>query len=68
MLSPEMFLLMLRYLYGITEAVVQRCSVKKLFLKISYTIHTRTPVQECLFNKVGSLRPTKETPAQVLLP
>ena len=36
MLSPEMYLLMLRYLYGITEAVVQRCSVKKLFLKISY--------------------------------
>ena len=27
---------MLRDLYGITEAVVQRCSVKKLFLKISY--------------------------------
>ena len=31
MLSPEMYLLMLRYFYGITEAVVQRCSVKKLF-------------------------------------
>ena len=26
---------MLRYLYGITEAVVQRCSVKYVLLKIS---------------------------------
>ena len=37
-LSLEIYLLMLRYLYGITEAVVQRCSVKKLFLKISYNL------------------------------
>ena len=36
MLSPEMYLLMLRYLYGITEAVVLRCSVKDVFLKFSY--------------------------------
>ena len=35
MLSLEMYLLILRYLYGITEAVVQRCFVKKLVLKIS---------------------------------
>ena len=38
MLSLEIYLLMLRYLYGITEAFVQRCSVKKLFLKISYNL------------------------------
>ena len=36
MLSPEMYLLMLQYLHGITEAVAQGCSVKKLFLQISY--------------------------------
>ena len=46
MLSPEMYLLMLRYFYGITEAVVQRCYVKKLFLKI-FKSHRKTPVLEC---------------------
>ena len=54
--SPEMYLLMLRYLQGITEAVVQRCSVKKLFLKISYNSQ-KAPMLECLFNKVEGLRP-----------
>ena len=29
MLNPEMYLLMQQYLYGITEAVVQRCSVER---------------------------------------
>ena len=38
---------------GITEAVAQRCSVKKLFLKISYNSQ-----KECLFNKVEGLRST----------
>ena len=37
-----------------TEAVVRRCSVKKLFLKISQ-IHRKTPVPESLFNKVAGL-------------
>ena len=42
MLSPEMYLLMLQYLHGITEAVVQGCSVKKLFLQISYNSQKNT--------------------------
>ena len=48
MLSREMYLLMLRYLYGITEAVVQSSCLK---------IHRKTPVLECLFKKVEDLRP-----------
>ena len=38
----KMYLLILQYLYGITEAVVQRCFVKKLFLKISYNSQKST--------------------------
>ena len=34
-LIPKMYLLMQQYLYGVTEAVVQKRSVKKLLLKIS---------------------------------
>ena len=38
------------------EAVVQRCSVKKVFLEISQS-HRKTPVPETLFNKFAGLRP-----------
>ena len=40
----------------ISEAVAQRCSVKKVFLKFR-KIHRKTPVPEPLFNKVAGLRP-----------
>ena len=36
------------------EAVAHRCSVKKVFLKIS-KIHRKTPVPESLFNNVADL-------------
>ena len=39
-----------------TEAVVQRCSVKKMFSKFR-EIHRKTPVPESLFNKDAGLRP-----------
>ena len=39
-----------------TEAVAQRCSVKKMFLEIS-KVHRKTPMLESLFNKVAGLRP-----------
>ena len=51
-----MYLLMQQYLYGITEAVVQRRSIKKLLLKIS-KIHRKAPVLERLFNKIENLEP-----------
>ena len=35
-------------------AVMQRCSVEKLFLEISQ--NSQEPVPESLFNKVGGLR------------
>ena len=38
------------------EAVVQRCSVKKMFLEIC-KIHSKTPVSKSLFKKVTGLRP-----------
>ena len=47
---------MRRHLCGITEAVVQRCFVKKLLLKF-LKVHTKTPLLEYLFNKVEGLRP-----------
>ena len=50
-------LMLLRYLYGITEAVVQRSSVKKLFLKISYNSQ-KSSCTGVSFNKVEGLRPT----------
>ena len=34
--------------FGATEAVSQRCSIKKVFLEISQT-HRKTPVPESLF-------------------
>ena len=37
------------------EAVVQRCSIKKVFLEI-LQIHRKTPVPESLFNQVAGLR------------
>ena len=37
-----------------SEAVVQRCSVKKVFLKIMQ-IYRKTPLLESFFNKVTSL-------------
>ena len=45
-----MYLLMQRYFYDITKAVVQRCFVKKLFLKLK--TYWKTPVLE-----VDGLRP-----------
>ena len=39
-----------------TEAIVVRCSVKKVFLKIS-KIHRKTTVLEIRFNKSLGLRP-----------
>ena len=39
-----------------TEEVVQRCSVKKCFLKF-HKIHKKTPVPESLFKKVAGLKP-----------
>ena len=39
-----------------TEAVTQRCSVKKVFLKFC-KIHRKTPVPESLFNKFAGPRP-----------
>ena len=53
-----MYLLMLlRYLYGITEAVVQRSSAKKIFLKISYNSQ-KSSCTGVSFYKVEGLRPT----------
>ena len=40
-----------------TEAVVRRCSVKKVFSKFSH-IHRKTPVLESLFNKFAGLQET----------
>ena len=40
--TPKMYLLMQRYSYGITKAVVQRCSVKELLLKISRNLQENT--------------------------
>ena len=42
MQTPKMYLLMQRYSYGITKAVVQRCSVKELLLKISRNLQENT--------------------------
>ena len=39
------------------EVVVRRCSVKKLFLKISQNSQENTCVRASFFNKVASLRP-----------
>ena len=36
------------------EAFLQRCSVKKVFLEF-HKIHSKTPVSEPLFNKVGPI-------------
>ena len=36
------------------EAVVRRCSVKKVFLKFR-NIHSKTPALDSLFNKVAGL-------------
>ena len=50
-----------------TDAVVQRCSVKKGCSENFWKIHKKTPVTESLISKVaGSLQIfTKQTPAQV---
>ena len=42
------------------EAVVQRCSVKKLVLEF-HKVHRKTPVPESLFNKIAGLRPDNLT-------
>ena len=42
-----------------TEAVTQRRSVKKVFLKFC-KLHRKTPVPESLFNKVVGLGPDKK--------
>ena len=51
------------------EAVVQRCSVKKVFLKISQNSEENTYVGVSFFNKLASLRPATlfktETPTHV---
>ena len=39
-----------------SKAVVLRCSVKKVFLKV-HNIHRKIPVLEFLFNKITDLRP-----------
>ena len=39
----------------VSEAVVRRCFVKKVFLEISQKIHRKTPVPESIFNKVAGL-------------
>ena len=64
--SLQMFLLMQHCLYGITETVVQRCSVKALYLKF-LEIHRKIPALSCLFNKVEGLRlaPLNKTLAHV---
>ena len=43
---------MWRYLYGIAEAVVERCSVKKMFLNISQNLQENT-CAEVNFSKVA---------------
>ena len=45
--TPKMYLLMQRYSYGITKAVVQRCSVKELLLKISRNLQENTGAGVC---------------------
>ena len=40
----------------VTEVVVRRCSVKKVFFKL-YKLHKKTPVPESVFNKGAGLRP-----------
>ena len=47
----------LHFTYFITEAVVQRCSVKKLFLEISQNSQENNLCQSLLFNKVAGLSP-----------
>ena len=53
----------------IIEAVARRCSVKKVFLKITQNSKENTCVRVFFFDKVASLRPAtllkKETLAQV---
>ena len=44
-------------LYLCTEAVVQRCSVKKVFLEISQSSQEKARLPEFLFYKVGGLSP-----------
>ena len=38
------------------EGVVQRCSLKKVFLEISQNSHEKTCTRASLFNKVAGLR------------
>ena len=45
-----------RYLYGIAEAVVQRYSVKKIFLKISQNLQENT-CAEVIFSKIAGQKP-----------
>ena len=42
---------------GLSEAVVQRCSVKKALLGISQNLQENTYVRVSFFNKVSGLRP-----------
>ena len=61
---------MWQYLYGIDDAVVQRCSVTKMFLKISQNLHENTCAKG-IFSKRAGQRPAylypykTEAPAQV---
>ena len=69
MQTPKMYLLMQRYSYGITKAVVQRCSVKELLLKISRNLQENTGAG-VFFNKVEGLSPVsllKKSPAKLFL-
>ena len=47
---------MWRYLHGIAKAVVQRCSLKKMFLKISQNVLENT-CDEVIFSKVAGQEP-----------
>ena len=46
----------LSYIYEGTEAVVQRCSVKKVFLYISQNSQENTCARFLFFNKAEGLR------------
>ena len=54
-------------LHRFPEAVVRRCSVKKVFLKISQNSLEKHVCQSLFFNKVAGLRPTTDPGTGVFL-
>ena len=52
---------MWRHLNGIAEAAVQRCSAKKMFLKISQNLQENN-CAKVIFSKIADQRPADSSP------